>query len=114
MEKLSFARHALTFIHGDWLDGTWDRESRRFIPSLVLGVYIGHKAHFPITMKEAARAMNTLDTATCKKYVDLACERGLVMRKPYPDDKRKALLVPTDALIDMVEKELTKFEAAAH
>ncbi|CAN0245238.1 unnamed protein product, partial [Phaeothamnion confervicola] len=97
----------LAFMRGEWLDKGFSGEARRFLPSLLLGLYVAHLEGRRLSKRDACVLMNADPTTSGPKYISLAEGHGLVdiIRKP-PEDRRKDFVVPTRALLERVEQEL--------
>lgn len=111
--NIVLATQVLAFVRGDWLNYSWPREAQRFLPSLLLGVYVSHlQGHRP-TMREGAAFMHADPTTSGPKYIRQAAEAGLIRIENHPHDKRKYILTPTELLIRLINTELSKITTAA-
>jgi hypothetical protein len=103
--------YLLQLVRGDWLPGTWSAEACRFVPSLLLGVYVAHLEGVRLTKREGAALMNADPASSGPKYIALAEEAGLISIERRPDiDRRKDFLSATPTLVEFFEKEQKKLE----
>ncbi|MBL8158176.1 hypothetical protein JNK62_01415 [bacterium] len=110
---IALAAYLLDFMRGTWLDYSWSREARRFLPSLLLGVYVWHRRGKYPTMRDAAAFMHADPASSGPKYIRQAADAGLIRVENHPRDKRKYILFPTEKLMHLMDKELTKIGTVA-
>lgn len=95
------------------MDYTWSTDSRRFMPSLVLSVYLADRQNTLLDKKTASTMMYAGDFKTARKYIQLAHDRGLITFRTEKQDRRKDFIVPASPLFKLVEKELSAIIPAA-
>lgn len=93
---------------GLWLFDVWDAlgfcamfegEERRFVPRLLVGTCVADLKKRPLTVTDAFIVMDAKHGRTAAKYIGVAESYGLIARVRDPaGDKRKTVLLPTDAL----------------
>lgn len=105
-EKFAMARFAVFLISRKWFTDLEPAPAFPFLPLLLLGVYISDNQSDPMSKKEAGAFMGAGHVQTARGYIALAQTLGLVEIKQSTEDKRKELLVGTDALRTLVNKEL--------
>lgn len=113
VKELAAIQQVLAFMRGDWMDNTWSIDSRQFVPSLVLSIYLAAGRQELLDKKSASIQMNAEDIKTSRKYIYLLEERGLITFRTEPPDRRRDFIVPTIPLLKLVEKELSAIILAA-
>ena len=96
----------LALAEHQWFGGIFSGEDELAVVRLLLRAYRANAAGQPIHKKAAAAALGVEDLRTARKYVDLVERHGLLTAIPDEKDKRKALLVPTERLRELVAREL--------
>lgn len=108
-EKLFLAQKALTLATWRWFANAGicrTRDEFELMPALLFELYLAHKAGKKLSKKECARAMRTDHAMTGPQYIARLAERGLVTIEDRPaEDRRKAFVLPTARLIELVEAE---------
>lgn len=112
-QDLAAIQQVLAFMRGDWMDHTWSHDSKRFVPNLVLSVYLAALRKELLDKKSAGVQMNAEDIKTARKYIWLVHDHGLIAFRTEAPDRRKNFIVPTVALVKLVEKELSAIISAA-
>lgn len=97
----------LRFVRGEWLGEDLKGEERRFLPSLLLGLYEANLRGDSLTKRQACATMHADPTTSGPKYIALAKEKGLltIELKP-PRDRRKDFLHPTEGLKELIRAEI--------
>ena len=106
-QEKALVREMLRLVRGDWLDAALPVEARRFLPSLLLGVYIANLEGKRLSKREACAIMNADPGTSGPKNIALAEECGFIIieRKPA-EDKRKDFLKATPQLTQLIEQQL--------
>lgn len=100
-------------LHWHWGNGIFTSEEARIVPSLLLGVYVGKRDGQELYNKtEAAGLMGIEPGKTATKYVAFAEQSGWITIEEGigRNGRKQQLLRPTDALRELVEKELQGME----
>ena len=106
-DDAGLAEKLLNLVRADWLEGTWSAEAKRFVPSLLLGVYVADQQGRRLSKREACTIMNADPATSGPKYIKLAEERGLIEIERRPaKDRRKDFLSPTPHLNEIINREL--------
>lgn len=113
-DNVMLAKQLVAFMRGDWLPDQWSKESRRFIPRLLIGVYIAQSEGMFLSKRAAAGVMDADPNTSGPKYIQMAAEAGWIVVEDHPHDRRKHLVRPTKALMEIIEEQLSRFNSAAH
>lgn len=85
-----------------------DQDLARDFRLLMIKLYRYHRQNRPMYKMDACRFIPMKHSASAKKYIDRAQERGLVSFAPDPKDRRKVVVRPSAALIELVEQHLLR------
>jgi hypothetical protein len=85
-----------------------DQDLARDFRLLMIKLYRYQRQDRPMYKMDACRFIPVKHSASAKKYIDRAEERGLISFEPDPKDKRKVLVRPSPALIELVEEHLLR------
>ena len=85
-----------------------DQDLARDFRLLMIKLYRYHRQNRPMYKMDACRFVPMKHSASAKKYIDRAEERGLIAFEPDTKDKRKVLVRPSPALIELVEQHLLR------
>jgi putative hemolysin len=107
----SVGAYVLRFLERDWFQGLIPAEAQPYISRLLLGLFLDHVAHRPLSKRDAMKLMNTVDGRTSQRYLSLAQEHGLVTVSQSIADKRVDLIAATEKLLTLVRSELTTIGA---
>jgi tetratricopeptide (TPR) repeat protein len=92
----------------NWFDGLFDNAAQPYMARLLLGVVLCSESGMLATKRQALRYMNAAHGKTAQRYIRLAQEKGLLTVSQSTIDQRVDLLCPTEALLRLVMRELTK------
>jgi hypothetical protein len=102
-------RSLLRIARGEWLDDSASTESRRFLSTLLFGVYAHEELGNSVSMRDACGLMGTDVTTTGPKYVKLAAEQGWVTLERRPaEDQRKVFVRSTAKLRRLLDAEVAR------
>ncbi|MFZ2719312.1 MAG: tetratricopeptide repeat protein [Minisyncoccia bacterium] len=99
---------ARLFLKRPWFGirtGTLDAQT---FATLLFEIYRYYSHGDLLSKKDAQRAMNVDHVATALKYINLACDEGIIAIEKSGIDARVDLLVPTQVGIECVERELRR------
>ena len=105
------ALKAIHLMNREWFPMLTVPAPDRFLSLLLLSTYAYFKAGSPLHKKAAWKQMGLETIKTGRKYIAEAERLGLIKIIPSKDDRRRELLYPTDALIDVAGKALADFAA---
>ncbi len=104
-KKLTFAEGLLSFMRGDWLGHSFSVEAKRFIPLIMLALYVAKLQDRRLSIREVCNSSGLDISKTGPKYLKVAAERGLItIEHQALEDKRKSLVSLTDEAFTMIER----------
>jgi hypothetical protein len=99
-------RQLLRLMRGEWL-GEVSPEAKRFLPSLLLGLYEADRQGRRLSKREASALMGADPASSGPKYIGMAERLGLIEIDKRPsEDRRKDFLRPTARLHTDLDREL--------
>jgi tetratricopeptide (TPR) repeat protein len=107
-------RFCLNFLGRNWFGTTLKGAEAVAFTQLMLTIYLVQRQGFLLSKKDAMRAIGAEQVTTAKRYVDAAVELGMLRVEKSKRDRRVELLVPTQAGLQIIEKELKAVEETIH
>src|SRR5690348_17265783 len=83
-----------------------DSDFLKYVYALIFRVYEMHTEGKYMTKMQACRYIPLKHAATCKKYLDIAEERGFFQFEPSTTDARKIVVKPGPQLLQFVEESI--------